>query len=169
MTEWVIPLIMALLGGSTVASIVSSIFYRRENKEMKQADLGHRSAEVDKEIALSRKEDASAAQEMLKVLVDVKTVLLGFNETLKETIAEKDKAIDEKNGRISDLERQVKELSYTVTSQNRRIKGMQKVIEINIKALKDQGVFNDTSIDFEEWRKSLLGEDGGNCEQSSQE
>lgn len=35
MTEWVIPLIMALLGGSTVASIVSSIFYRRENKEMK--------------------------------------------------------------------------------------------------------------------------------------
>lgn len=60
---------------------------------------------MDKEIALSRKEDASAAQEMLKVLVDVKTVLLGFNETLKETIAEKDKAIDEKNTRISDLER----------------------------------------------------------------
>ena len=169
MTEWVIPLIMALLGGSTVASIVSSIFYRRENKQMKQADLGHRSAEVDKEIALSRKEDASAAQEMLKVLVDVKTVLLGFNETLKETIAEKDKAIDEKNTRISDLERQVKELTYTVNSQNRRIKGMQRVIEINIKALKDQGVFNDTSIDFEEWRKSLLGEDKGISNESEEE
>lgn len=124
---------------------------------------------MDKEIALSRKEDASAAQEMLKVLVDVKTVLLGFNETLKETIAEKDKAIDEKNTRISDLERQVKELTYTVNSQNRRIKGMQKAIEINIKALKDQGVFNDTSVDFEEWRKSLLGEDKGISNESEEE
>ena len=46
---------------------------------------------------------------------------------------------------------------------------MQKVIEINIKALKDQGVFNDTSIDFEEWRKSLLGEDKGISNESEEE
>lgn len=61
MNDILIPLIMTLLGGSTAVSIVSSIFYRRENKEMKKAELNHKTAEVDKEVAIAMKEDASAA------------------------------------------------------------------------------------------------------------
>lgn len=70
MNEW-INIITALLGGTTLASIGSTWFYRRENKKLKTAEIDYKNAEASREEAVAMQEDASAAKKMLEVVVEM--------------------------------------------------------------------------------------------------
>lgn len=141
MSEW-ISILAGLLGSTTLAGAASAFYFRRETKRIKKA-------EINKESAAAMKEDATAAKEMLELVVEMKTVLLGFNETLKITLEDRDETIRQKDNRIDELEKKLKELEYISSVQDRRIKGMQKVIENNLNAIKNAGIY----MSDENWKE----------------
>lgn len=67
MGEW-IGILAGLLGSTTLAGAASAFYFRRETKRIKKA-------EINKESAAAMKEDATAAKEMLELVLQGTTSL----------------------------------------------------------------------------------------------
>jgi hypothetical protein len=117
-----IALLSSFVGGGALGGFISNVINRKENKRIKKSEA------IQKE-ALAKKEDASAATEMMGLLE--RTVahmerMNTYNEGNAESLLKMVRERDQLNDR---LKRDLELLQLQRTEDHRRITGLEKTVE----------------------------------------
>ena len=141
--------ITSIAGGGALGGIISFFFNRKENKRIKKSEA------VQSE-ATAKREDASAASEMMGLLertVSHMERMNSYNETNSESLLKMVSEKDQLNDRlIKDLEL----LQLHRTEDHRRITGLEKTIERELEWRKESD-FHFCSITGCDLREPPLG------------
>ena len=141
--------ITSIAGGGALGGLISFVFNRKENKRIKKSEA------VQSE-ATAKREDASAASEMMGLLertVSHMERMNSYNETNSESLLNMVREKDQLNDRlIKDLEL----LQLHRTEDHRRITGLEKTIERELEWRKESD-FHFCSITGCELREPPLG------------
>lgn len=117
-----LALLSSFMGGGALGGFISNVINRKENKRIKKSEA------VQKE-ALARREDASAATEMMGLLE--RTVahmerMNTYNESNSESLLNMVRDRDKLNDK---LKRDLELLQLQRTEDHRRITGLEKTVE----------------------------------------
>ena len=141
--------ITSIAGGGALGGLISFVFNRKENKRIKKSEA------VQSE-ATAKREDASAASEMMGLLertVSHMERMNSYNETNSESLLKMVSEKDQLNDRlIKDLEL----LQLQRTEDHRRITGLEKTVERELEWRKESD-FHFCSITGCELREPPLG------------
>lgn len=141
--------ITSIAGGGALGGLISFVFNRKENKRIKKSEA------VQSE-ATAKREDASAASEMMGLLertVSHMERMNSYNETNSESLLKMVSEKDQLNDRlIKDLEL----LQLHRTEDHRRITGLEKTVERELEWRKESD-FHFCSITGCELREPPLG------------
>ena len=141
--------ITSIAGGGALGGLISFVFNRKENKRIKKSEA------VQSE-ATAKREDASAASEMMGLLertVSHMERMNSYNETNSESLLKMVSEKDQLNDRlIKDLEL----LQLQRTEDHRRITGLEKTVERELEWRKESD-FHYCSITGCELREPPLG------------
>jgi len=120
----------SLLGGGALGGLVSTIINRKENKRIKKS-------EVVKSEAEAKKEDVSAAVEMMGLLERTVSHMERMNDYNKANSEELLKLLREKDGTNEKLKNDIKLLQLQRTEDHRRITGLEKAFDRELQWRKD--------------------------------
>ena len=141
--------ISSVAGGGALGGIISFFFNRKENRRIKRSEA------IQSE-ATAKREDASAASEMMGLLertVSHMERMNSYNETNSESLLNMVREKDQLNDRlIKDLEL----LQLHRTEDHRRITGLEKTVERELEWRKESD-FHFCSITACELREPPLG------------
>ena len=141
--------ITSIAGGGALGGLISFVFNRKENKRIKKSEA------VQSE-ATAKREDASAASEMMGLLertVSHMERMNSYNETNSESLLKMVSEKDQLNDRlIKDLEL----LQLQRTEDHRRITGLEKTVERELEWRKESD-FHFCSITGCDLREPPLG------------
>ena len=117
-----IALLSSFMGGGALGGFISNVINRKENKRIKKS-------EATQKEAMAKKEDASAATEMMGLLE--RTVahmerMNTYNEGNAESLLKMVRERDQLNDR---LKRDLELLQMQRTEDHRRIRGLEKTVE----------------------------------------
>jgi|SRR5690554_2794216 predicted RNase H-like nuclease (RuvC/YqgF family) len=120
----------SMVGGGALGGLISTFIHRKENKRIK-------TSEVIKSEASAKKEDASAAMEMMELLERTVAHMERMNEYNKANSVELMKLLSEKDEVNEKLKNDVKLLQLQRTEDNRRITGLEKAFDREFEWRKD--------------------------------
>ena len=144
-----VAILTSVAGGGALGGLISFVFNRKENKRIKKSEA------VQSE-ATAKREDASAASEMMGLLertVSHMERMNSYNETNSESLLKMVSEKDQLNDRlIKDLEL----LQLHRTEDHRRITGLEKTVERELEWRKESD-FHFCSITGCELREPPLG------------
>ena len=109
----------SMVGGGALGGLISTFIHRKENKRIK-------TSEVIKSEASAKKEDASAAMEMMELLERTVAHMERMNEYNKANSVELMKLLSEKD-----------EVNEKLKNDNRRITGLEKAFDREFEWRKD--------------------------------
>ena len=144
-----VAILTSVAGGGALGGLISFVFNRKENKRIKKSEA------VQSE-ATAKREDASAASEMMGLLertVSHMERMNSYNETNSESLLNMVREKDQLNDRlIKDLEL----LQLHRTEDHRRITGLEKTVERELEWRKESD-FHFCSITDCDLREPPLG------------
>ena len=144
-----VAILTSVAGGGALGGLISFVFNRKENKRIKKSEA------VQSE-ATAKREDASAASEMMGLLertVSHMERMNSYNETNSESLLKMVSEKDQLNDRlIKDLEL----LQLHRTEDHRRITGLEKTVERELEWRKESD-FHFCSITGCDLREPPLG------------
>ena len=144
-----LAMLTSVAGGGALGGLISFVFNRKENKRIKRSEA------VQSE-ATAKREDASAASEMMGLLertVSHMERMNSYNETNSESLLNMVREKDQLNDRlIKDLEL----LQLHRTEDHRRITGLEKTVERELEWRKESD-FHFCSITGCDLREPPLG------------
>lgn len=122
-------IVIAVLTGGSISGIVAAVVYRRENKRMKEsqavtAEMGAKESEAD---ALIKYGGA-----MEKLLENITKQQESFEKSMteKDIIIEQQKhLIEQYKLELDEANKKIKQFEYTVKENERKINGMQRVLD----------------------------------------
>lgn len=129
MIDWT-NVIISVLSGVSLAGVSGSIFFYRENKKKAKA-------EAAQAVSTAKKEDASAATELLGVLTGTKEFMEEINAYSKEATRQLLLTVQEKDKQIAELTKKVNEMSILLSEQQRKIEGLQRTVKQEISLRKE--------------------------------
>ena len=129
MIDWT-NVIISVLSGVSLAGVFGSIFFYRENKKKAKA-------EAAQALSSAKKEDASAATELLGVLTGTKEFMEEINAYSKEATRQLLLTVQEKDKQIAELSKKVNEMSVLLNEQQRKIEGLQRTVKQEISLRKE--------------------------------
>ncbi len=146
--DWLFSL-SSFLGGGALGGLISAVINRKENKRIKRSEA------VQHEAA-AKKEDASAATEMMGLLE--RTVahmerMNDYNKTNAESLLQVVRERDQLNNR---LEKDLELLQLQRTEDHRRITGLEKTVEREL-AWRRDGDLHYCVVEDCEWRVPPMG------------
>ena len=130
--DWT-SIVIAVLTGGSISGIVAAVVYRRENKRMKEsqavtAEMGAKESEAD---ALIKYGGA-----MEKLLENINRQQESFEKSMaeKDIIIEQQKhLIEQYKSELDEANKKIKEFEHTIRENSRKIEGMQKMLNTEIK------------------------------------
>ena len=130
--DWT-SIVIAVLTGGSISGIVAAVVYRRENKRLKEseaktAEMGAKESEAD---ALIKYGGA-----MEKLLENINRQQESFEKSMaeKDIIIEQQKnLIEQYKSELDEANRKIKEFELTIRENSRKIEGMQKMLNMEIK------------------------------------
>ncbi|HBB01259.1 MAG TPA: hypothetical protein DCZ19_09365 [Porphyromonadaceae bacterium] len=144
-----LALLSSFMGGGALGGFISNVINRKENKRIKKSEA------VQKE-ALARREDASAATEMMGLLERTVAHMERMNtynesnaESLLNMVRDRDKLNDK-------LKRDLELLQLQRTEDHRRITGLEKTVERELTWRQD-GDYHYCVVKDCEMRKPTMG------------
>jgi len=117
-------------GGGALGSVISSVINRKENKRIKKSEA------VQAE-ASAKREDALAATEMMDLLERTVAHMEKMNSYNKSNSEELLKLLKEKEGINEKLKKDLALLQLQISEDHRRITGLEKTVEREIRWRKD--------------------------------
>ena len=120
----------SLLGGGALGGLVSTIINRKENKRIKKS-------EVIKSESEAKKEDVSAAVEMMGLLERTVSHMERMNDYNKTNSEELLKLLRDKDDINEKLRNDIKLLQLQRTEDHRRITGLEKAFDRELQWRKD--------------------------------
>ena len=130
--DWT-SIVIAVLTGGSISGIVAAVVYRRENKRLKEseaktAEMGAKESEAD---ALIKYGGA-----MEKLLENINRQQESFEKSMaeKDIIIEQQKhLIEQYKSELDEANKKIKEFEITIRQNSRKIEGMQKMLNTEIK------------------------------------
>ena len=130
--DWT-SIVIAVLTGGSISGIVAAVVYRRENKRLKEseaktAEMGAKESEAD---ALIKYGGA-----MEKLLENINRQQESFEKSMaeKDIIIEQQKnLIEQYKSELDEANRKIKEFELTIRENSRKIEGMQRMLNTEIK------------------------------------
>ncbi len=120
----------SLVGGGALGGLVSTIINRKENKRIKKSEAVKSEAEA-------KKEDVSAAVEMMGLLERTVSHMERMNDYNKTNSEELLKLLRDKDGINEKLRNDIKLLQLQRTEDHRRITGLEKAFDREFEWRKD--------------------------------
>ncbi len=120
----------SLVGGGALGGLVSTIINRKENKRIKKSEAVKSEAEA-------KKEDVSAAVEMMGLLERTVAHMERMNDYNKTNSEELLKLLREKDGINEKLKNDIRLLQLQRTEDHRRITGLEKAFDRELGWRKD--------------------------------
>lgn len=120
----------SLVGGGALGGLVSTIINRKENKRIKKSEAVKSEAEA-------KKEDVSAAVEMMGLLERTVSHMERMNDYNKTNSEELLKLLRDKDDINEKLRRDIKLLQLQRTEDHRRITGLEKAFDRELQWRKD--------------------------------
>lgn len=117
-------------GGGALGGLISSIFNRKENKRIKQS-------EAFQSEATAKREDALAATEMMGLLERTVAHMEKMNSYNKSNSEELLKLLKEKEDINEKLKKDMSLMQLQIMEDHRRITGLEKTVEREIRWRKD--------------------------------
>ncbi len=117
-------------GGGALGGVISSVINRKENKRIKKSEA------IQSE-ATAKREDALAANEMMGLLERTVAHMEKMNSYNKSNSEELLKLLKEKEGINEKLKKDLTLLQLQITEDHRRITGLEKTVEREIRWRKD--------------------------------
>jgi hypothetical protein len=152
MLQWngeLFAVLSSFMGGGALGGFISNVINRKENRRIKRSEA------IQME-AIAKREDASAATEMMGLLERtvahmerMNTYNEGHAESLLKMVQERDMLIDR-------LKRDMELLQLHRTEDNRRIRGLEKTVERELSWRKD-GDFHYCTVKECKLRKPPIG------------
>lgn len=144
-----LALLSSFMGGGALGGLISNVINRKENRRIKKSEA------VQKE-AVAKREDASAATEMMGLLE--RTVahmerMNTYNESNAESLLN---MVRERDGVNDRLKRDLELLQLQRTEDHRRITGLEKTVERELKWRQD-GDYHYCEVKDCERRKPPMG------------
>lgn len=128
-SDWLYTL-GSFAGGGALGGLISSIINRRENRRIKQS-------EAFQSEASAKREDAMAATEMMGLLERTVAHMEKMNSYNKSNSEELLRLLREKEGINEKLKKDLALLQLQITEDHRRITGLEKTVEREIRWRKD--------------------------------
>jgi hypothetical protein len=128
-SDWIYTL-APFAGGGALGGLISSIINRKENKRIKKSEA------VQSE-ASAKREDALAATEMMGLLERTVAHMEKMNSYNKSNSEELLKLLKEKDGLNEKLKKDIALLKLQRMEDHRRITGLEKTVEREIRWRKD--------------------------------
>ena len=130
--DWT-SIVIAVLTGGSISGIVAAVVYRRENKRLKEseaktAEMGAKESEAD---ALIKYGGA-----MEKLLENINRQQESFEKSMaeKDIIIEQQKnLIEQYKSELDEANKKIKEFELTIRENSRKIEGMQRMLNTEIK------------------------------------
>ena len=130
--DWT-SIVIAVLTGGSISGIVAAVVYRRENKRMKEsqavmAEMGAKESEAD---ALIKYGGA-----MEKLLENITRQQESFEKSIKEKdiiIEQQKHLIEQYKSELDEANKKIREFELTIRENSRKIEGMQKMLNTEIK------------------------------------
>ena len=130
--DWT-SIVIAVLTGGSISGIVAAVVYRRENKRLKEseaktAEMGAKESEAD---ALIKYGGA-----MEKLLENINRQQESFEKSMaeKDIIIEQQKhLIEQYKSELDEANKKIKEFEHVIRENSRKIEGMQKMLNTEIK------------------------------------
>ena len=144
-----VAILTSVAGGGALGGLISFVFNRKENKRIKKSEA------VQSE-ATAKREDASAASEMMGLLertVSHMERMNSYNETNSESLL---KMVSEKDYLNDRLIKDLELLQLQRTEDHRRITGLEKTVERELEWRKESD-FHFCSITGCDLREPPLG------------
>ncbi len=120
----------SLVGGGALGGLLSTIINRKENKRIKKSEAVKSEAEA-------KKEDVSAAVEMMGLLERTVAHMERMNDYNKTNSEELLKLLRDKDGTNEKLRNDIKLLQLQRTEDHRRITGLEKAFDRELQWRKD--------------------------------
>lgn len=120
----------SLAGAGALGGLISALVNRKENKRIKKSEA------VQAE-AVAKKEDASAATEMMGLLERTVSHMEKMNSYNKANSEEMMRLMKEKDGINEKLKKDIALLQLQRTEDHRRITGLERTVEREIRWRKD--------------------------------
>lgn len=127
--EWLVTM-SSFLGGGALGGWISAVVNRKENKRIKQS-------EAFQSEASAKREDALAATEMMGLLERTVANMEKMNSYNKSNSEELLRLLREKEGINEKLKKDLALLQLQITEDHRRITGLEKTVEREIRWRKD--------------------------------
>ena len=127
--EWLVTM-SSFLGGGALGGWISAVVNRKENKRIKQS-------EAFQSEASAKREDALAATEMMGLLERTVAHMEKMNSYNKSNSGELLKLLRDKEGINEKLKKDLALLQLQITEDHRRITGLEKTVEREIRWRKD--------------------------------
>jgi predicted RNase H-like nuclease (RuvC/YqgF family) len=127
--EWLVTM-SSFLGGGALGGWISAVVNRKENKRIKQS-------EAFQSEASAKREDALAATEMMGLLERTVAHMEKMNSYNKSNSEELLRLLREKEGINEKLKKDLSLLQLQITEDHRRITGLEKTVEREIRWRKD--------------------------------
>ena len=127
--EWLVTM-SSFLGGGALGGWISAVVNRKENKRIKQS-------EAFQSEASAKREDALAATEMMGLLERTVAHMEKMNSYNKSNSEELLRLLREKEGINEKLKKDHSLLQLQITEDHRRITGLEKTVEREIRWRKD--------------------------------
>lgn len=127
--EWLVTM-SSFLGGGALGGWISAVVNRKENKRIKQS-------EAFQSEASAKREDALAATEMMGLLERTVSHMEKMNSYNKSNSEELLKLLREKESINEKLKKDLALLQLQITEDHRRITGLEKTVEREIRWRKD--------------------------------
>jgi len=128
-SDWLFTL-GSFAGGGAFGGLISSIINRRENRRIKQS-------EASQSEASAKREDALAATEMMGLLERTVAHMEKMNSYNKSNSEELLRMLKEKESINEKLKKDIALLQLQITEDHRRITGLEKTVEREIRWRKD--------------------------------
>ena len=128
-SDWLFTL-GSFAGGGALGGLISSIINRRENRRIKQS-------EASQSEASAKREDALAATEMMGLLERTVAHMEKMNSYNKSNSEELLRMLKEKESINEKLKKDIALLQLQITEDHRRITGLEKTVEREIRWRKD--------------------------------
>lgn len=128
-SEWLVTM-SSFLGGGALGGWISAVVNRKENKRIKQS-------EAFQSEASAKREDALAATEMMGLLERTVAHMEKMNSYNKSNSEELLRLLKEKEGINEKLKKDLALLQLQINEDHRRITGLEKTVEREIRWRKD--------------------------------
>jgi len=125
--------IIAILTGGTFTGALTAIYFRRENKQLKKAEVQTVEVGVEESKADALSKYGTAMQTLISNIDDQQKIFKKHIEE-KDLIIEQQKILIERYiETLKEAEKKIKELEYKISDYDRKITGMQRAIDNEFK------------------------------------